>query len=62
MTGQAAWYDLRVRIEKVAEEDIGEPAAEPLTPPPGLPNRPDMLRYGRHFSRAWRREKEDGTP
>lgn len=62
VTGQAAWYDLRVRIEKVAEEDIGEPAAEPLTPPPGLPNRPDMLRYGRHFSRAWRREKEDGTP
>ncbi|MHA1107611.1 MAG: molybdopterin-dependent oxidoreductase [Alphaproteobacteria bacterium] len=64
VTGQAAWYDLRVRIEKVTPENSGEPvpATEPLTPPPGLPERPAILRYGRHFSRAWRRQQKDGAP
>ncbi|HUT47875.1 MAG TPA: molybdopterin oxidoreductase family protein [Alphaproteobacteria bacterium] len=49
VTGQAAWYDLRVRMEKVvAGEDVGEtaPQFEPLAPPPGLAERPRILRTG----------------
>ncbi len=65
MTGQAAWYDLRVRIEKVDEAEAGEttPRFAPLTPPASLPERPAILRYGRNFSRAWRRAQTGkGTP
>ena len=38
ITGQAAWYDLRVRIEKVgaAEAHATSPRLAPLRPPPGL--------------------------
>ncbi|MCS6892267.1 MAG: molybdopterin oxidoreductase family protein [Rhodovarius sp.] len=47
ITGQAAWYDLRVRIVACAPEEAGatEPRPEPLSPPPGLPPRPSILRY-----------------
>lgn len=49
VTGQAAWYDLRVRIEKVAGiHTHSEPAFAPVALPP-LPERPDVLRYGRRF-------------
>jgi anaerobic selenocysteine-containing dehydrogenase len=49
VTGQAAWYDLRVRIEKaVGQHDHSEPSFEPLQTPP-LPERPDVLRYGGRF-------------
>ena len=49
VTGQAAWYDLRVRIEK-AEPDT---ASEPRFPELELPQaeRPDELRYGEEWSR-----------
>jgi anaerobic selenocysteine-containing dehydrogenase len=51
ITGQAAWYDLRVRIEKCsADAAVTMPA--PLRPLPGLPSRPSMLRYG-----AWFRDR-----
>ncbi len=37
ITGQAAWYDLRVRIEKADGEPPGtSPRFEPLTPPKGV--------------------------
>jgi anaerobic selenocysteine-containing dehydrogenase len=38
VTGQAAWYDLRVAIEKVAadEAEVTSPRLPPLKPPPGL--------------------------
>jgi anaerobic selenocysteine-containing dehydrogenase len=50
VTGQAAWYDLRVRIEKVsAEEGVSEPQFATLPVPPNLPQRPDVLRYGAGF-------------
>ena len=51
ITGQAAWYDLRVRVEKVPSEEAGEtyPGFATLQPPPGLPPRPDVLRYGAAF-------------
>ena len=47
---QAAWYDLRVRIEKVAaEEGLSEPQFAVLPVPPHLPRRPDVLGYGAEF-------------
>jgi anaerobic selenocysteine-containing dehydrogenase len=67
VTGQAAWYDLRVRIEKVAvdeaEAEAGRtaPRFAALAPPPGLPERPDILRYGRMFSRAARQAGKDAA-
>ena len=47
ITGQAAWYDLRVRIRKLsAEEAAGEsqPQFPVLALPPGVPERPDVRR------------------
>tara|TARA_R100000005_G_scaffold96620_1_gene85247 strand:- start:2912 stop:5905 length:2994 start_codon:yes stop_codon:yes gene_type:complete len=47
VTGQAAWYDLRVRIEKCSAREAGETA--PMFKPQGhdyLPPAPDILRYG----------------
>ncbi len=48
VTGQAAWYDLRVRIEKCAPAESGETAPQfaPLKTPPGLARPPKILRYG----------------
>jgi len=50
VTGQAAWFDLRVRIEKAE----GAPGTEPLFEPlgrGGLPPAPDKLAYGAEFRR-----------
>ncbi len=47
VTGQAAWYDLRVSIRKAAPgEAPPAPAFEPLPAPPGLEPPPGILRYG----------------
>ena len=48
VTGQAAWYDLRIRIEKAAPAEAGatEPAYEPTARPPGLKQTPPVLRVG----------------
>jgi len=48
VTGQAAWYDLKVRMEKVAAPDAILPT---LGLPPGLPARPHKLSYGRWFAK-----------
>ncbi len=47
VTGQAAWYDLRVAVEKCAADEvpITEPQWATLTPPDNMPPAPDMLRY-----------------
>ncbi len=50
ITGQAAWFDLRVRISKAeATEAASEPRFEPLPLPPGVRPRPEILRYGARF-------------
>jgi anaerobic selenocysteine-containing dehydrogenase len=51
VTGQAAWYDLRVRLERVAPEEAREPSPqlEPLTPPVSIGAAPTLLRYGAAF-------------
>ncbi len=49
VTGQAAWYDLRVRIEKAAgRHQRSKPEFATLDAPP-LPPRPEVLRYGEKF-------------
>ncbi|MDQ2803264.1 MAG: formate dehydrogenase, partial [Pseudomonadota bacterium] len=45
VTGQAAWYDLRVRIEKAAEAGEAAPQPTALHQPPNLPALPRVLRY-----------------
>jgi anaerobic selenocysteine-containing dehydrogenase len=51
VTGQAAWYDLRVRIERASPAEVGMSAPQfaPIRPPAGLPARPATLSYGREF-------------
>jgi anaerobic selenocysteine-containing dehydrogenase len=51
ITGQAAWYDLRVSVRKAAPEEAGlsDPQFTVLGKPPGLPQVPDRLRYGASF-------------
>ncbi len=54
VTGQAAWFDVRVRIERAADheqKDAGHDFA-PLTPPPGISPGPDVLQYGANFREA----------
>jgi len=47
VTGQAAWYDLKVRIARAEDgAAISEPQFAPLAAPPGAPARPAVLRYG----------------
>jgi len=52
VTGQAAWYDLRVRIERApAEAGLSAPQFAPLRPPASLPARPATSSYGQAFRR-----------
>ncbi len=55
VTGQAAWFDLRVRVRKCAAEEAGfaEPQFAPLKPPPGIDPAPEVLEFGAAF-RRWR--------
>ena len=48
VTGQAAWYDLRVRVEKVAAGEAGRtaPHFETLPRPPRMTPATRTLRYG----------------
>jgi anaerobic selenocysteine-containing dehydrogenase len=47
ITGQAAWYDAKVRIEKASAAEAGETAPHPsaLRRPPGMKAPPEILRY-----------------
>lgn len=50
VTGQAAWYDLRVRIEKAEPGQASRPRFPPAGMPPALSERPAELRYGQEWS------------
>jgi hypothetical protein len=54
VTGQAAWFDLRVRIVKcaVAECGVSEPQFEPLQPPPHIAAACERLAFGAEFRRG----------
>ncbi|MFM7346497.1 MAG: molybdopterin oxidoreductase family protein [Tagaea sp.] len=51
ITGQAAWFDLRVRLEKCDPVEAGEtaPLHPALAKPPSLPERPAISRFGKEF-------------
>jgi anaerobic selenocysteine-containing dehydrogenase len=53
ITGQAAWYDLRVRIEKAASAEAGHsaPRLTPIAHPRSLSPPPAIVRYGARFRR-----------
>ena len=53
VTGQAAWYDLRVRIEKALPAEAGEswPQFERFEPR-GEINQPDVLAFGEAFAKG----------
>ncbi len=55
VTGQAAWFDLRVRVTKCAAVAAGftEPQFPALQPPPNIPPAPAISRFGESF-RRWR--------
>ena len=55
VTGQAAWFDLRVRVTKCsdAEKEISEPQFPSLKTPPGIDPPPQVLSFGAQF-RHWR--------
>jgi len=51
VTGQAAWYDLKVRLRKATPTELAqEPRFGALSPLPGLPAAPNLLRYGAEWS------------
>jgi anaerobic selenocysteine-containing dehydrogenase len=54
VTGQAAWYDLRVRIRKAegGENAVSEPQFPVLAPLPGSRRRPAILRFGKSGARS----------
>jgi sulfite dehydrogenase (quinone) subunit SoeA len=53
ITGQAAWFDLRVRLEKCDAVEAGEtsPLHPTLASPPGSPARPAISRFGEEFNK-----------
>jgi anaerobic selenocysteine-containing dehydrogenase len=60
VTGQAAWFDLRVNIRKAADQSAhSEPRFEPLKAVPGVQKRPAILRFGQQFlpRGSWRRKE-----
>ncbi|TIU82885.1 MAG: hypothetical protein E5W03_14850, partial [Mesorhizobium sp.] len=51
VTGQAAWFDVRVRIVKCSAEEAGltEPQFERFARPQHFESSPDILRFGAEF-------------
>jgi anaerobic selenocysteine-containing dehydrogenase len=59
LTGQAAWFDLKVNVEKAAPQEQGvmEPRFQPTAKPPNMAPPPKILRYGQRFRTARESEK-----
>jgi anaerobic selenocysteine-containing dehydrogenase len=49
VTGQAAWYDLRVRIEKAEADEASEPQFLAIAQPGRAEPHPEELRYGQEW-------------
>ena len=51
VTGQAAWFDLRVSVRKAAKDEpaLSEPRFPTVGTPPGFREPPEILRYGASF-------------
>jgi anaerobic selenocysteine-containing dehydrogenase len=59
VTGQAAWFDLRVRVRKCGpdEDDLTEPRFDRLRLPPGMDEAPARVSFGAEF----RHRKDSAT-
>jgi sulfite dehydrogenase (quinone) subunit SoeA len=51
VTGQAAWYDLRVRVEKIEPRQVSQPHLRAIAEPGRERTVPGVLRYGQEWSR-----------
>ena len=51
ITGQAAWYDLRVRIEKAKPAEVSEPHFATVAEPGGRREHPAEIRYGQEWAK-----------
>ncbi|MDX2145396.1 MAG: molybdopterin oxidoreductase family protein [Rhodospirillaceae bacterium] len=50
VTGQAAWFDVRVKVTRAADHEQGQDTAHAtLNTPPGLSPGPDVLQFGAEF-------------
>ncbi|MSO98602.1 MAG: formate dehydrogenase [Rhodospirillaceae bacterium] len=54
ITGQAAWFDVRVKVERAADHEQGESDHDfdDMQSPPGVTTGPDVLQYGAGFREA----------
>ncbi len=64
VTGQAAWFDVRVRLRKCAAAETGETAPQlpAITAPPGMPPTPRQHGFGAQFRRARERRARETAP
>ena len=62
ITGQAAWFDLRVKIEAAAAEEPAEvvPQFDQIASPPGLTKPEAMLRYGLEWTKPATKQSKKG--
>ena len=62
ITGQAAWFDLRVKIEAAAAEEPAEvaPQFDQIASPPGLTKPEAMLRYGLEWTKSATKQSKKG--
>ncbi|MCO5163828.1 MAG: molybdopterin oxidoreductase family protein [Mesorhizobium sp.] len=51
VTGQAAWYDLRVRIEKAEPDEVSRPSFGPVGRAGAANASPSQLRYGQEWGK-----------
>ena len=58
VTGQAAWFDLRVKIEKADPNELEEtwPQFEPVAKPASFEKAPDILHYGKDLKQKLYKE------
>jgi hypothetical protein len=60
VTGQAAWYDLRVKITPAAPGETGSwPQFDTLKPLPGMSPAPEVVRYHSHEAVHLNRDLSD---
>jgi anaerobic selenocysteine-containing dehydrogenase len=64
VTGQAAWFDLRVRLRKCAAAETCESAPQlpALKTPPGMAPSPRWLDFGAQFRREHERRSREAMP
>jgi len=60
ITGQAAWYDLKVKISPAGPGEVGSwPEFPTMAHLPGMPESPERLRYRTHEAVNLRRSTKD---